>query len=71
MPRGPLQLAPTLVTLAASATVKYKLNVFKDLENHGVEVAIGIGNRASDIDAYQKFGVPAAAIFIKGPKFDA
>ncbi len=70
MPRGPLRLAPTLITMPGSATAAYKGNVLAQLESHGIEVAVGIGNRASDIDAYTSAGVAASAIWIKGPEYD-
>lgn len=69
MPRGPIRLAPTVITLPGSATVKYKSDVFAGLESHGLEVAVGIGNRATDIAAYSKAGVDRANIWIKGPEF--
>ncbi|MBP9088035.1 MAG: hypothetical protein KBG15_18080 [Kofleriaceae bacterium] len=70
MPRGPLRLAPTLFTMPGSATAAYKINVLTQLESHGIEVAVGIGNRASDIDAYSGAGVAASAIWIKGPEYE-
>lgn len=56
--------------MPGSATAAYKINVLTQLESHGIEVAVGIGNRASDIDAYSGAGVAASAIWIKGPEYE-
>lgn len=69
MPRGPMRLAPHAITLPGEATVAYKSGVFAALEDHGMEIAVGIGNRASDITAYSSVGVDASGIWIKLPEF--
>lgn len=70
LPRGPMRLAPHAVTLPGAPTVAFKAGVLFDLEAHGLDVAVGIGNRASDISAYGQAGVAARATWIKGPEFD-
>ncbi|HEU0034622.1 MAG TPA: hypothetical protein VFQ53_28555 [Kofleriaceae bacterium] len=66
MPRGPLRLAPHTV-LPGSATVDFKAGALTALT--GYELALGNGNRASDIEAYQRAGIPADRIFVKLPEF--
>lgn len=65
MPRGPLSLAPH-VLLPGEATVEYKETTLAELP---LPVAVGIGNRATDIEAYASSGVPTDRIFIKLPEF--
>ncbi len=66
MPRGPLRLADG-VMLPGSSTVAYKTEVLRALD--GFELALGNGNRASDIEAYRAAGIPADRITIKLPEF--
>jgi len=68
-PRGVLRLAPSLVTLPGDATVAYKAGSMAALEAARLEVAIGIGNRASDGAAYRQTGVEARSIFLELPEF--
>jgi phosphatidate phosphatase PAH1 len=70
-PRGPLRLAPTIVTLPGAATTAYKSDTLAELESSGLVVAIGIGNRATDSDAYRSVNVPGDRIFLKQPEFAA
>jgi phosphatidate phosphatase PAH1 len=65
-PRGALRLADSIVTLPGSATVDYKTQSMRDL---GLPVSIGIGNRASDVEAYTNVGVSSDRIFIHLPEF--
>lgn len=65
MPRGPLRLAPQLL-LPGNATVEYKEQTLAEL---ALPIGVGIGNRATDIDAYASSGVPTDRIFIKLPEF--
>ncbi|HUS31776.1 MAG TPA: hypothetical protein VMZ53_24910 [Kofleriaceae bacterium] len=65
MPRGVLRLAPQ-VLLPGSATVDYKSETLAELP---LPIALGVGNRASDIEAYTNAGVAADRIFIKLPEF--
>lgn len=67
-PDGPLRLAPSLLTYPGQETLTYKSNILKQILDTGVEIIAGIGNRASDIFAYQKAHIPF--IFIKRPEFD-
>lgn len=67
-PRGPVRLAPAGFLLPGSATVAYKTSTLTAL-NGGLVVAAGVGNRASDIDAYQASGVAADRIFIELPEY--
>ena len=66
-PRGPLRLAPDLITMPGAATAAYKKRVLGDLE--GFKIAAGIGNRNSDVTAYTAAGIPASRIFIKLPEY--
>jgi hypothetical protein len=68
MPRGALRLAPKVV-LPGSATVAYKSGVFDALQEQ-LTIAIGVGNRESDIDAYTHAGLAGGQIFIKLPEFE-
>lgn len=65
MPRGPLRLAPQLL-LPGSSTADFKAQTLAALP---LPLAAGVGNRATDIDAYTNAGIPADHIFIKLPEF--
>jgi hypothetical protein len=67
MPRGALRLAPG-VLLPGSATVDYKTRTLDELAAE-LPIALGVGNRASDIEAYTNAGVAPDRIFIKLPEF--
>lgn len=69
MPRGPMRLAPHRITLPGSPTVAFKSGVLDELEAAGLDVAVGIGNRGSDIEAYTHAGVAPGSILIKLPEF--
>ena len=66
MPRGPLRLSPSVV-LGADATTAYKASALEALGDF--ELALGNGNRASDIAAYTAAGIPADRIFVKLPEY--
>jgi hypothetical protein len=66
MPRGPVRLADG-VLLPGSATVAYKTDTLRAFD--GFELALGNGNRESDIEAYTAAGVPANRITIKLPEY--
>jgi phosphatidate phosphatase PAH1 len=66
MPRGVLRLADH-VLLPGSSTVEYKTAALQALE---LPIARGVGNRASDIEAYTSAGVAPDHIFIKLPEFE-
>jgi hypothetical protein len=68
MPRGALRLAPHIV-LPGSATAEYKAGVFDALQEQ-LPIAIGVGNRETDIDAYTHAGLGGDQIFIKLPEFE-
>lgn len=66
LPRGPVRLAPGVI-LPGDDTVNFKVGVLAELA--GFDVAIGNGNRATDVEAYQRAGIAAARTFIKLPEF--
>jgi hypothetical protein len=66
MPRGPLRLAPHTL-LPGSGTADYKAQTLASFT--GFELALGNGNRATDIDAYTQAGVAPDRITIKLPEF--
>ena len=68
-PSGPLRLSPYRLTLPGDPTVEYKAAALAEIQADHVGTAIGIGNRASDAQAYQRAGIPH--IFLKGPEFAA
>jgi phosphatidate phosphatase PAH1 len=68
MPRGPVRLAPH-VLLPGSATSEYTAGVFDALAAE-LPIAIGVGNRETDIDAYAHAGLAGDQIFIKLPEFE-
>jgi hypothetical protein len=68
-PRGPLRLSPSFVTLPGGDTIEYKTRTLEALLAAGVELAAGVGNRASDVTAYVGTGVAADRIFIELPDY--
>ena len=68
-PRGPLRLAASFITLPGGDTVDYKTRTAQALADAGLELAAGVGNRASDITAYSNAGIAADRIFIELPEF--
>jgi len=66
MPRRPLRLSPSNGP-GADATAAYKAEALEALD--GFELALGNGNRASDIAAYTAAGIPADRIFVKLPEY--
>lgn len=68
-PRGPMILAEDLVTVPGPATVAFKTGAMDVLGAAGLVVAGGIGNRATDIAAYEAMGLPADRIFIGTQEF--
>lgn len=65
-PRGPMRLADSIVTLPGSPTVDYKVQTMNGL---GLPVSVGLGNRETDIQAYNAVGVDVHRSFIKMPEF--
>jgi len=68
-PRGPVRLAPSFITLPGGDTIDYKTQTIAALSAAGLEVAAGVGNRASDVTAYTNTGVAADRIFIEMPEY--
>lgn len=69
MPRGPLRLAPHLITLPGGDTVELKARILSDLNATGLDVEVGIGNRGSDVSAYQQAGLPGDRVLVKLPEY--
>jgi phosphatidate phosphatase PAH1 len=67
-PRGPVRLSPSFVTLPGGDTVDYKTSTISAL---GFPIAMGVGNRASDITAYTNSGVAPASIMISLPDYQS
>ncbi|HET9619853.1 MAG TPA: hypothetical protein VFP84_00705 [Kofleriaceae bacterium] len=68
-PRGPLRLSPSFVTLPGGDTVDFKANVLAGLTAAGYAIGAGVGNRASDVEAYARAGVAADRTFVEVPEF--
>jgi len=68
-PRGPMILAEDLVTVPGPATVAFKTGAMDVLRSAGLVVAGGVGNRATDIAAYEAMGLPPSRIFIGTQEF--
>jgi hypothetical protein len=68
-PRGPVRLSPSFVTLPGTDTIDYKTRTIAALSAAGLEVAAGVGNRASDVEAYISVGVAPDRIFIEMPEY--
>jgi hypothetical protein len=68
-PRGPVRLSPSFVTLPGGDTIDYKTQTIAALGAAGLEIAAGIGNRASDVSAYARTGIAADRIFIELPDY--
>ena len=69
-PRGPVRLSESFVTLPGADTVNYKTSTFKNIDTN-LTIAAGVGNRASDIEAYSNIGLTAAQIFIETPEYES
>jgi phosphatidate phosphatase PAH1 len=69
LPRGPMRLAPSAITLPGDATVAFKAGAMAAIKAAGYDVAVGIGNRASDVAAYAQTGLAGNRVFIKLPEF--
>jgi hypothetical protein len=68
-PRGPVRLAPSFITLPGGDTVEYKAQTLAALSAAGLAIAAAVGNRASDVAAYARAGLPATRIFIELPEY--
>lgn len=69
MPRGPLRLAPHLITLPGGDTVDLKAGILEELNETGLAVELGIGNRGSDVSAYQMTGLGGDRVLVKLPEY--
>jgi len=65
-PRGPLRLARETIVPPGPKQLAFKVGVLRSLR---VPVAVGIGNRASDIAAYATAGLAPGQILINLPEF--
>ncbi len=65
-PRGPLRLARSTIVKPGAKTIAFKTEVLRALR---IPIAVGIGNRASDIAAYANAGLPPGRILINLPEF--
>ncbi len=68
-PRGPMRLGQPMFVMPGVPVVEYKWSAVVALRQR-FSVAAGIGNRASDIEAYRLAGLPARRTFIKLPEFN-
>ncbi len=68
-PRGPMTLAPSFITLPGGDTVEFKAGAMAAIRNAGLVIAAGIGNRASDVAAYEQAGLTANRIFVGTSEF--
>jgi hypothetical protein len=71
LPRGPIRLNEPLVTLPGQATADYKFGVLAAIEGAGLSVKVGIGNRATDAQAYDRAGLSGKQVFLKLPEFQS
>ena len=67
-PRAPVRLSPSFVTLPGGDTIAYKTSAITAL---GFPIAMGVGNRASDVTAYTNAGLSGTSIFIKLPEYQS
>lgn len=68
-PLGPVHLADAIVTLPGSGTVDYKAGAMAEWIAGGLVVGVGVGNRASDGEAYARAKVPATQTYLELPEF--
>jgi phosphatidate phosphatase PAH1 len=66
-PPGPIRLSSAAFTPPGSKAVAFKANALRDL---GVPINAAIGNKHTDVEAYEKAGVPRTRIFMKLPEFE-
>jgi phosphatidate phosphatase PAH1 len=66
-PKGPIRHARSLATKPGPKTVAFKAAALRELT---VPVFAAIGNRATDVEAYTRAGIPAHKILVKLPGFD-
>ncbi len=68
-PRGPMILAPSFVTIPGGDTVDFKAGAMANVRSAGLVIAAGIGNRASDVAAYDRASLPPVRIFVGTTEF--
>lgn len=68
-PRGPVRLSPSFITLPGGDTIDYKTQTLSALSAAGLQIAAGVGNRASDVTAYTNTALPAGRIFVEMPDY--
>jgi phosphatidate phosphatase PAH1 len=68
VPRGPVRLAPSFIVKPGAPTVAYKHRALLDLQRFDVRA---LGNRSTDVAAYEESGIRPEHIFIKLPEYTA
>jgi hypothetical protein len=64
-----MRMPSSLFTLPGQDTVDAKTTMLRDLARF--ELRAGVGNRHTDVEAYNNAGIDAAHIFIKLPEFQS
>ena len=68
LPRGPVILPPHF-TPAGEAAEAAKIGALERLRAIGLALTLGIGNRATDVEAYAHAGIPADHIFVLATQY--
>ena len=68
MPHGPVHLAPSIM-LPGSGTAQFKADAMAAWR--GFALAVGNGNRSTDVDAYMQAGLAPDRIFMKLPEYQS
>ena len=69
-PRGPVRLSPSFLTLPGGDTIDYKTSTISALASD-LPIAMGVGNRQSDVTAYSAVGLAGAQTFVKLPEYQS
>ncbi len=69
-PRGPVRLATSFLTLPGADTIAYKTSTIVAFAD-SFSIAMGVGNRETDIEAYTNVGLVPTAIFVKLPEYQS
>jgi len=64
-----VRLSPSFITLPGGDTIDYKTQTISALSAAGLQIAAGVGNRASDVTAYTNTALPADRIFVELPDY--
>jgi len=67
-PRGPLRLSPSFLTLPGGDTVDYKTETLSAIAAK-LPVVAGIGNRESDVSAYEAVGIDGAHVWVETSEY--